>query len=436
MQLILLLTVNLLLFANCLYLFAIILAGFINRSRTDARQSDSPPRRLAVLIPAHNEELLIEGAIGSLIHQDYPKDLYTIFVVADNCTDNTASIAKSLGAQVITRTDKTKRGKGYALAKGIQHIFDLNRSRSQNSEPEYNFDLNRSRSQNSEPEYNLNQSQSQNPEPEYEAVVIIDADASCDPKLLWELSAVIGRNSPVAQALYLGSNPQESWRTRLQQIAWAIFNFLRPLGRSSLGFSSGLLGNGMCFHLSLFKTIPWEAFSITEDSEFAIKLLLAGINVRFAPQARLYSQMAKTAAQASDQRLRWERGRSSLLKQFAPSLIKAALKGNLAALDQFLDLLTPPVTTLALAVLLVLGLDLFASPALSALPIASILLLASCLMMGMISIRAPLSLYLALLNLPVYILWRLSLKLINRKRTDQIQWTRTARHKTNVRRPT
>jgi cellulose synthase/poly-beta-1,6-N-acetylglucosamine synthase-like glycosyltransferase len=160
-------------------------------------------------VPAHNEEALIGRLLASLAALDYPREGYSVCVVADNCDDRTVHIARGHGARVHERRDRSRRGKGYALRWLLRELGAEGQR--------------------------------------YDAFIVLDADSVVASNLLRSMDARLGSDSPVIQAYYSVLNRGESSLAWLRYAALAALHYLRPLGRSALGISCGLKGNGMCF---------------------------------------------------------------------------------------------------------------------------------------------------------------------------------------------
>lgn len=267
----------------------------------------NPRFRFAMVVPAHNEESGIAATVQSLLSIDYPKDLFSVVVVADNCTDGTAQHAEAAGARVLVRQDEERKGKGYALLYAFSWLLG-----------------------------------------DVDALVVIDADTLASPNLLRAFSARIEAGADAMQADYAVRNPNASWRTRLMAIAFGAFHVLRSLARERLRVSSGLRGNGMCFTSRLLSAVRYDAFSVVEDVEYGIRLADAGYRVVYAAEAHVYGEMVSTEHASRSQRQRWERGRSSLARAHAPGLLaKAFGRRSRLYFDLAADLLVPPLGTLA-----------------------------------------------------------------------------------------
>ncbi len=282
-----------------------------------------PPRpaartlRFDVVVPAHNEAPVIAQTVANLLRLDWPRDLFRVLVVADNCTDATAEVARAAGALVIERQDAQRRGKGYALelafsTSAAQGLAD--------------------------------------------AVVVIDADAQASENLLSAFASRIEGGEQAVQAHYGVLNPMASWRTRLITIAKASFHIVRSRARERLGLSCGIRGNGWCVTHALLRRVPYRCFSLTEDLEYGIELGLAGVRVAYADEAHSDAEMVSGEQVASKQRQRWESGRFRLIRSKTWGLLQAGFgRPSRLCLDLALDLLVLPLSYVVLNILLLLG---------------------------------------------------------------------------------
>ena len=263
----------------------------------------------AVLMPAHDEAVGIAAAIEAVRVQLGPRD--RLLVVADNCRDATAAIARAAGAEVIERNDALRRGKGYALDHGVRWL--------ERSPPA--------------------------------VVVIIDADCIVAPGALALLAQRCVATTRPVQALYLmHALPGSGLGLRVAAFAWVVKNKLRPIGGAALGWPCQLTGTGMAFPWALIVNAPLASGHLVEDMELGIALARAGAAPVFCPQAFVSSVFPSDAAGALAQRTRWEHGHLSVLASTGPRLLAQALMrrdGALVALS--LDLMVPPLAALALA---------------------------------------------------------------------------------------
>ncbi|TMF04474.1 MAG: glycosyltransferase [Chloroflexi bacterium] len=388
------------------YLDALTVAAAI-RSRRPTRPTDASPRhRFAVLVPAHNEELLIGRLLDNLQQLDYPSDLYEVCVVADNCTDRTAELARAAGAKVYERFDPTQRAKGYALRWLLEQLGTNERT----SEPE---------NARTKP---------------FDAFVILDADSVVSRNFLRSMDARLASGAQVIQAHYSVLNADEGSVAGLRSAALAAVHYLRPLGRAALGLSCGLKGNGMCFAAEILERFAWSWFTLAEDVEFHLALVSQGVRVDFAPEATVLADMPLTLEQAASQNDRWERGRLQLVKHYLPRLVLDSLRHRSPLrFDAAVEQLIPPLSIpFALScVMLVAALALALAGHGGTLPLA----LAACSLVGQVAyllaalalVRAPRSRYVSLGKAPIYIAWKVSLYARALLPTRGSEWVRTAR---------
>jgi 1,2-diacylglycerol 3-beta-glucosyltransferase len=244
------------------------------------------------------------------------------------------------------------------------------------------------------------------------------------------MAGALARGVAVAQARYAVQNAHEGWAAGLRAIAFALFNHVRPLGRSAFGWSAGLKGNGMCLRADVIERCGWGAYSLAEDAEYHFTLLAAGIRVAYVPEAVVRTEMPTSLRQARSQQTRWERGRIELARTRAPRLVGEWLRtGDLALLDAALELLLPPLSLVAVAVLaaligaLLLG---WIPTLLIALLLAGALALH--LVAGLVIARLPLSAWLTLGAAPLYIAWKCWVYAVSLVSRGAHAWVRTQRN--------
>lgn len=268
--------------------------------------------RIAVVVPAHNEASIVATTVKSLLCVDYPRSRRRIIVVADNCTDDTATVAREAGAEVIERHDLSQRGKGYALDLAFTTIIE---------------------------------------EGWAEAVAVVDADTVVEPNLLSAFAARFAIGEHAVQADYQVLNKGDSWRTRLMHIAFTAFHEVRGTGREALGLSAGLRGNGMAFSVPTLQAVPHRAFSVVEDLEYGVMLGLNGTRVAYAHETTVSGEMPVDAESSVSQRERWERGRETLRKMYVRRLLgKAVVRRSPMLFDLAADVMMPPLGKLVVPV--------------------------------------------------------------------------------------
>lgn len=377
--------------AASLYLAA--LAVLARRQTPPARSA--PRLRFDVVVPAHDEEAEIARTVESLLALDYPRELFRVVVIADNCRDQTAARAAAAGAHVMVRDEPEHRGKGYALVYAFGRSLD---------------------------------------EDFADAVVVVDADTVVSNNLLTAFAGRFETGAVVVQADYGVRNARSSWRTRMMTIALATFHGVRSLARERLGLSCGLRGNGMGFSRTVLRAQPYGAFSIVEDLEYGLQLGYAGVRVQYVHEARVLGQMVVTEQASRSQRLRWECGRQALVQQQIPRLIRQAWRRrDLLLLDLAADLLVPPLGQLvalnATGIILcvfVAGLEGRVIPlAASVWGVSFLGTLLYVLRGWSLSGIGPSGL-LDLLWAPVYVIWKLTLRFRGKGKRPE-EWIRTTR---------
>jgi 1,2-diacylglycerol 3-beta-glucosyltransferase len=384
------------------YLLILLMSAALPRPQGRVHGPEERVKTLAVLIPAHDEEVVLGETLRSLRCQTYPSADYEIVVIADNCADTTAAIAHAHSATVLERWNTVERGKGYALDWAITQLL-------------------------------------RRPLPP-DAFVIVDADTWVAPDFL----ETMARHLPVdgfaaLQGRYGVLNSEDGWRASLMSAAFELVNHIKPLGRSRLGLAVGLKGNGMAFTQSLLRAVPWRGDSVTEDLDYALELARQhGVRVEYVPEAVVRAQMPTTGSQAASQRSRWEGGRYRLLRECCrPLFVDGVRRRNLLLCDAAVDLALPPLAELAALLaactaLVALGSSTHCLAYASAWQCATGLTwlgLLGYVLGGLRLAGASRSVYLSLLRAPFYALWKFGLYGMNllHRRPTPTEWVRTAR---------
>lgn len=364
-------------------LLFLTLGGMFPTRRTTTQVT--PPRSIAIVIPAHNEQENIVRTIQSLQACELPIATVSIVVIADNCTDQTATVAQNAGAQVLIRHNEQQRGKGYAL------------------------------------DYAFSQLLAQG----IEAVLIIDADTVVERHFLRACEAKFAQGADALQCRYTVRNASDSFRTQLLNVALLAFNVLRPRGREWWGLSVGISGNGFGLTRNTLNLVPYTANSVVEDLEYHLALVRAGLKVQFVDNTTVQADMPISGKGVTTQRTRWEGGRFRMMREHIPKLFFDLLRGQLRLFEPLLELcLLPLALHVALLILLVfLPFGLTQVYALFALFVVFIHVMAA-LWVGGGTWRDLRVLCIA----PFYILWKLLLlpKLFKTARKNAT-WVRTAR---------
>jgi cellulose synthase/poly-beta-1,6-N-acetylglucosamine synthase-like glycosyltransferase len=369
------------------WLVLLTAASWLFRART---LPDAPLLRLGVVIPAHNEESGIGPTIESIRKCDYPIDLLKIIVIADNCGDATAEVAKAAGVCTLVRDCPLQRGKGQALDWFLTY------------EKEHYHDL--------------------------DGLCFVDADVVCDKRLFRELSASLScPGVEVVQGFNGVANSTVNWRTALVTAAFNVFNHLRMAGNDKLFGTAMLKGLGMAFATPVLARFGWPAHSEVEDVEFSLLLLEHDIAIHYNPAAIITSEMATTDKQANMQRQRWEGGRFRLAARMLPGLIGKVLHGRFRYLHAVADFLVPPLSLLVCLLLSWLVFAHFLVPA--AQPVLLMLTagLVCYVVSGQLQRRMDWRLWLYLAAAPLFVLWKLAVYGRIFLEGGSAGWTRTLR---------
>lgn len=283
-------------------LFLLTLGGILP-ARPERDAGAGPRTNIAVVVPAHNEAACIERCVRALMECERKESDHVVYVVADNCTDSTAEIARNAGARVLVRNDTQRRGKGWAL----EHAFSVLQDQ--------NFD----------------------------AVLVVDADSVPQTNLITEISRLIRSGADAVQCRYCVRNAADSPRTRLMNVALLAFNVLRPRGRQRWGMSVGILGNGFALSRDTLRYVPYQARSVVEDLEYHLRIVRVGRRVQFADSTTIWGDMPLGGAGSTTQRARWEGGRFRMIGKMAPVLFQEVAKGNTRLIEPLLELLLLPL---------------------------------------------------------------------------------------------
>ncbi len=269
-----------------LYYFVIGIFGFIPKKEKNTEKNET--NTFALLVAAHDEEMVIANMVDSLSALNYPREAYDIFVIADNCTDATAQIAREHGALVYERFDTTQRGKGFALEWMFEKIFKM--------------------------------------EKKYDYIGIFDADNLVDKEFLSEMNKQINKGYRVVQGYVDSKNPFDSWITCAYSFSFWSVSRVFQLARHNLGLSCQLSGTGFVMATDLLKKLGWGATCLTEDMEFTMKLALNDEKVGWAHKAVIYDEKPVGLKASWRQRKRWMQGHADVASRFFGKLMKKAFK--------------------------------------------------------------------------------------------------------------
>ena len=274
---------QIILFLFTLYFFVI---GFFGMWRKREEKFLTPEKKFAVIVAAHNESAVIAPLIKNLLSLKYPRELYDVYVIADNCHDNTAEIAEKAGAIVCVRVDNEKKSKGFALEWMFERIFEMEKSGKV-----------------------------------YDAVVIFDADNLVHPNFLIEMNNRLMKGDKIIQGFLDAKNPYDTWVSGTFAIAFWVIDHVSHLAKTNIGLSAVLGGTGMCITVDVLKKNGWRATCLTEDMEFTMKSLAEGLKTTWAHDAVVYDEKPLTFKQSWTQRKRWAQGQFDVAHRFIPKLI-------------------------------------------------------------------------------------------------------------------
>ncbi|MGL5633592.1 MAG: glycosyltransferase family 2 protein [Sarcina sp.] len=298
----------------------------LSKDKDKKTEMKNPEKSFALIVSAHNEEVVIGNLVDSFNHLDYPKELYDVFVIADNCTDSTADVARKHGANVYERFNKEKRGKGFALEWMFKKIFEMEKN--------------------------------------YDAIGIFDADNLVDKEFLQKMNSKMCDGYEVVQCYIETKNPNDSWVTESCDLSLGSTVRRLQYGRDSMGLSAQLGGTGFVLTTEILQEMGWGATCLTEDLEFTCKLVLNGKRVGVADDAIIYDEKPLTLNDSWKQRKRWMQGFADVASRYTLKLLKKAIVDRDAiAFDCAMYVLQPFMTTLlAISVVVTIFAGLFIGP--------------------------------------------------------------------------
>src|SRR6056297_2828519 len=296
--------IDIFLIGYMIYFLLFVFLGLRTKKNNDLKE---PANRFAVIIPAHNEEKVIDKLIENLRNLNYPKDLYDIYVVADNCEDDTAQKAKEQGVNVLSRFNQEKKGKGYALRYAFRSLGFLNGKT------------------------------------DYDAAVVFDADNLVQENFLKAMNTRLLQGEKIIQAYIDSKNPADNWVTATFSMMFWINDRYNLLSRFNVGLSSVLMGTGMCISKESLAEIGWDTVTLTEDLEYSIQALLKDTKTTFARETKIFDEKPVSFYASCRQRLRWGRGQLSVLFKYIPKMMLQGIKElNIVKIDSAMRLIQQP----------------------------------------------------------------------------------------------
>ena len=273
--------------------------------------------KFMAIIPAHNEEKVVGNLIESLRQQNYPKELYDIYVIADNCTDSTAKVAKEAGAIVYERFDPDHKTKGYALQWFLKQKIEENA--------------------------------------DYDAFFVFDADNIVDKNFIVNMNKKLCQGEDVVQGYRDIKNPTDNWITAGYALFYWTMHRLYHLARYNIGLSPLLNGTGFMVRFDVIKPNGWETETLTEDIEFSLKRIIQGKKLGWATDAIVYDEQPTSFKQSWSQRSRWTVGHMQCIKRYTVELFNSVRKHKtLMNFDGFLYIVgTTPMLVITMFLLIV-----------------------------------------------------------------------------------
>ncbi|MCI8273763.1 MAG: glycosyltransferase family 2 protein [Clostridia bacterium] len=273
--------------------------------------------KFMAIIPAHNEEKVIKNLVESLKNQNYDKELYDIYVIADNCTDRTAEVAKAAGAIVYKRFDNEHKTKGYALQWFLKQKIEENA--------------------------------------DYDAFCVFDADNIVDKEFLKSMNKKLCEGEDVVQGYRDIKNPTDNWITSGYALFYWTMHRFYHLARYNIGLSPLLNGTGFMVKFDVVKPDGWITETLTEDIEFSLKRIIKGKKLGWATDAIVYDEQPTTFKQSWSQRSRWTVGHMQCIKTYTIDLFKAVKEHKtLMNFDGFLYIVgTTPMLIITMVLMLI-----------------------------------------------------------------------------------
>jgi cellulose synthase/poly-beta-1,6-N-acetylglucosamine synthase-like glycosyltransferase len=243
--------------------------------------------RFLVLIPAHDEAEVVGCLIDSLHRGDYPRDRYHIFVIADNCSDETAVESRRHGASALERTSVELPGKQYAIEWALREVEGAG--------------------------------------VEYDVLMVLDADNVASGNLLSEANRAVNAGADAVQAVIISKNPDDTLVSRFTTLSFACINRVQQPGRSALGINPLLCGTGMGITRRALAAVGWPTGTLKEDKELTIRLALNGFRSVWLEKTSVYDERPVTLSQSNNQLSRWYAGDIAIALRYVPALTKSVI---------------------------------------------------------------------------------------------------------------
>lgn len=379
----------------CFYYWFLAIYAFYGKEKRNAIKDESI-HSFAIIIPAHNEGSVITETLKSCAQIDYPSNKFQVFVIADNCTDNTAEIARNNGVICYERQDDVNIGKGFALSWAFEHVLPK----------------------------------------KFDGLIVIDADCSVDAHALREFDQRFKDGDSVLQANDVASNPDASPMSYAVAVGNLIENDLFYAPKSRLGLAVFLRGTGMVFHRDILLRFPWKAHSIVEDVEYTLNLLRHNIPVRFVQNVKVRSAFPVTQEQLNVQRTRWASGNLNFGKKHVLKLILEGVHQRKLVISDagftFLILSRPLLLAQIVSALIISGISWWTTGSIITASLFIVagsifFLLSAYLGLGIIFLGITRHRLLLLLHVPLVVLRLFVIAILSLLGANEIRWEKTPR---------
>lgn len=297
-------TFSVILLLYSLYFIFFAVMAFIRKDRNYPEAAEF--RRFCILVAARNEEKVVGNLIDSLKKQTYPKDSYEIIVLPNNCTDNTAAVAKSCGAEVLDCPFSPKT-KGQVIDFAFRKLKDRN---------------------------------------DIDAYVVFDADNIVDPDFLHHVNNALSSGFDAGQGKRVGKNSTDNWLTQCYEVFFVYQNILFNSPRAVSGLNASLNGTGWFVRKSIADAEGFSMHTLTEDLEFTAKCAIRKHRIAYVPRAVTYDEFPSSFRVSMRQRIRWTYGQICCLRRYGSSLFKNGFK-TFSSFDVFMLFISPLVQILS-----------------------------------------------------------------------------------------
>lgn len=289
------------------YQFLFVAISFFQKDKPHTKQEKN--HNFAVLIAARNEASVIGHLINSIKTQTYHKDKISIFVVADNCTDETAQIARDMGAIVYERFDQINVGKGYAIEYLLDHMDE---------------------------DYTP-----------FDGYFVFDADNILDERYIAEMNKTFSDGYDIITSYRNSKNYGDNWISAGYGLWFLWESEYLNRGRMLLGTSCAVSGTGFFFSRRIFEKYGgWKFFLLTEDIQFTVENVISGEKIGYCRNAVVYDEQPIRLKQSFRQRMRWAKGFFQVFRKYGIKLLKGSLNRNLSCFDMMMVIMPAIILTI------------------------------------------------------------------------------------------